>query len=317
MAQPEVRGRFLWHELMTPDVGKASSFYPKVISWKTQAWPQDKNYTMWMSERGPVGGLMPLPADAAAQGARPQWLLYIGTPNVDETLDLARRLGAQVKRAAHDVATIGRFAVLEDPHGVTFAIYSPTSPSASLDAATKNGDFSWHELATKDGEAAVEFYRQLFGWELMTRMNMGEMGFYNIFGWKGTQRGGIFTMPKSNPMKPAWLSYAQVASADEATNRAKSAGATVMNGPMEVPGGSRITVLMDPQGAAFAVHSLPAAQPKAKAAAKPKTQAKPKAKAKTATKARVKAKAKRKAPRKAAASRALKRKAKRAASRKK
>jgi len=159
----------------------------------------------------------------------------------------------------------------------------------------------------------------------MTRMNMGEMGFYNIFGWKGTQRGGIFTKAKSNPMKPAWLSYAQVASADEAASRAKSAGATVMNGPMEVPGGSRITVLMDPQGVAFAVHSMPAPQPKAKvaakptakAAAKPKAQAKPKAKAKTATKARVKAKAKRKAPRKAAASRAPKRKAKRAASRKK
>lgn len=317
MAQPDVRGRFLWHELMTPDVGKASSFYPKVISWKTQAWPQDKNYTMWMAERGPVGGLMPLPADAAAQGAQPQWLLYIGTPNVDETIDLARRLGAQVKRAAHDVATIGRFAVLEDPQGVTFAIYSPTSPSASLDAATKNGDFSWHELATRDGEAAIEFYRQLFGWELMTRMNMGEMGFYNIFGWKGTQRGGIFTMPKSNPMKPAWLSYAQVASADEAANRAKSAGATVMNGPMEVPGGSRITVLMDPQGVPFAVHSMPAPKAKAKAAAKPKAQAKPKAKAKTATKARVKAKAKRKAPHKAAARRAPKRKAKRVARRKK
>ncbi len=317
MAQPEVRGRFLWHELMTPDVGKASSFYPKVISWKTQAWPQDKNYTMWMSERGPVGGLMPLPADAAAQGAQPQWLLYIGTPNVDETIDVARRLGAQVKRAAHDVATIGRFAVLEDPQGVTFAIYSPTTPSASLDVATKNGEFSWHELATQDGEAAVEFYRQLFGWELMTRMNMGEMGFYNIFGWKGTQRGGIFTMAKSNPMKPAWLSYAQVASADEATSRAKSAGATVMNGPMEVPGGSRITVLMDPQGVAFAVHSMPAPQPKARATAKPQAKVKPQAKAKAATKARVKARAKRKATRKAAARSAPKRKAKRAASRKK
>jgi predicted enzyme related to lactoylglutathione lyase len=311
MAQPDVRGRFLWHELMTPDVGKASSFYPKVISWKTQVWPQDKNYTMWMAERGPVGGLMTLPADAAAQGAQSHWLIYIGTPNVDETVDLARRLGGQVKRAAHDVATIGRFAVLEDPQGVTFAIYTPTSPSASLDAATKNGDFSWHELATKDGEAALDFYRQLFGWGLMTRMNMGEMGFYNIFGWKGTQRGGIFSMPKSNPMQPAWLSYAQVASADDATKRAKSAGATVMNGPMEVPGGSRITILMDPQGAAFAVHSMAAPQPKAKAKAKPK------AKAKAAPKARLRAKTKRKAPRKAAARRAPKRKAKRAARRKK
>jgi predicted enzyme related to lactoylglutathione lyase len=246
---------------------------------------------------------MTLPADAAAQGTPPHWLLYIGTPNVDETIDQARRLGAQVRRAAHDVATIGRFAVLEDPHGVTFAIYSPSSPSAALDAQTKNGDFSWHELATKDGEAAVEFYRQLFGWELMTRMNMGEMGFYNIFGWKGTQRGGIFTVPKSNPAKPAWLSYAQVASADKATDLAKSAGATVLMGPMDVPGGSRITMMVDPQGAAFAVHSLPAKQ------------AKPKAKAKA--KATVKAKAKRAAPKKAARKKAARPKTKKRPARRK
>jgi predicted enzyme related to lactoylglutathione lyase len=309
MAQPDVRGRFLWHELMTRDVNEASAFYPRVISWKTQAWPQDQSYTMWMSDQGPVGGLMTLPADAVAHGAQPQWLLYIGTPNVDETIDQARRLGAEVLRAAHDVGTIGRFAILADPQGVSFAVHAPSSPSASLDAATRNGEFSWHELATTDGEAALKFYQQLFGWELMTRMNMGAMGFYNIFGWKGVQRGGIYTKPPADTSKPHWLSYAQVANADAATVAAKSAGAKVLQGPMEVPGGSRITTFLDPQGVAFAVHSLAPAV-KAKPAAKKK--AAPKAKPKARSKAKLAAKAKRAAPRKAAAKRPAKRKAKRA-----
>jgi len=305
---------------MTRDVVEASAFYPKVISWKTQPWPQDRNYTMFTADRGPVGGLMTLPADAVAHGAQPQWLLYIGTPNVDETLDQARRAGAQVLRAAHDVATIGRFAVLADPHGASFAIYSPSSPSATLDAETRNGDFSWHELATADGEAALKFYQQLFGWELMTRMNMGAMGFYNIFGWKGVQRGGIYTKPPADNSKPNWLSYAQVANADTATAAAKSAGAKIIQGPMEVPGGSRITTLLDPQGVAFAVHSFaPAvkAKPAAKKKAAPK--AKARAKIKTKAKARVKARvrAKRAAPKKAAAGRSAKGKAKRAVRRKK
>ena len=46
-----------------------------------------------------------------------------------------------------------------------------------------------------------------------------------------------------------------VDSADSATERAKSRGATVIIPPMEVPGGDRVAVMIDPQGAAFAVHS--------------------------------------------------------------
>jgi predicted enzyme related to lactoylglutathione lyase len=312
MPQTDVRGRFLWHELMTTNVGEAAAFYPKVISWKTQVWPQDKNYTMWMAERGPVGGLMTLPGEAAAKGAPPNWLLYIGTANVDETIDLARGLGAQVLRAAHDVATIGRFAVLADPHGVTFAIYSPSSPSSTSDAATRNGEFSWHELATADGEAALRFYRELFGWELMNRMDMGPMGFYNIFGWKGVQRGGIYSKPKDRPQPSQWVCYAQVANADAAVAAAKSAGAKVVTGPMDVPGGSRIAMLIDPQGAAFAVHS-PA--PKAKAAA-PKARPKRKV-AKRIVAKRKAAKRVAKAAKKTSTRRAPKRKAKRSPRRKK
>jgi predicted enzyme related to lactoylglutathione lyase len=303
MPQPDVRGRFLWHELITPDVEKASSFYPKVISWKTEAWPQDKNYTMWMAERGPVGGLTSLPNELAAQGVPPHWLIYIGTPNVDETIDTARRLGGTVMRAAHDVTTIGRFAVLTDPQGVAFAIYSPSSPSAALDADAPVGHFSWHELATTDAAAALDFYQELFGWDIVNRMDMGPAGFYNIFGWEGQQRGGIYTAPTDYKARPHWLSYARVTSADTAAETAKSAGATIINGPMEVPGGSRITMLLDPQGAAFAVHSMPAAPAKPKAVAKKK--AAPKARAKV----RVKAKAKRAPAKRAAPKRKAKRRA--------
>ena len=41
--------------------------------------------------------------------------------------------------------------------------------------------------------------------------------------------------------------------------RAKARGARVLNGPMEVPGGQRVVQLMDPQGAAFALTTPPAA----------------------------------------------------------
>jgi uncharacterized protein len=55
-----------------------------------------------------------------------------------------------------------------------------------------------------------------------------------------------------------WLYYVRVAdSADAAADRAVRLGAKVMVPPMEVPGGDRVAVLSDPQGAVFGVHSKP------------------------------------------------------------
>ena len=58
-------------------------------------------------------------------------------------------------------------------------------------------------------------------------------------------------------MPPMWLYYAATSDLDAAIGRATRKGAKVMNGPMDVPGGGRIAQLMDPQGAAFALHQAP------------------------------------------------------------
>ena len=61
------------------------------------------------------------------------------------------------------------------------------------------------------------------------------------------------TIPNGAPMPPAWLYYTETSDLDAAIGRATKNGAKVLNGPMPVPGG-RIAQLMDPQGAAFALH---------------------------------------------------------------
>ena len=71
----------------------------------------------------------------------------------------------------------------------------------------------------------------------------------------GVPMGGIYRKPKEMAAPTNWVSYALVPNADAATEQAKKLGAQVLNGPMEVPGGDRIAVCLDPQGVAFAVHS--------------------------------------------------------------
>jgi uncharacterized protein len=294
MSNAEIRGHFVWHELMTSDTDGAIDFYSNVVPWKTQDSGMPA-YTLWMSGKHRIAGLMALPQDDAS-GTPPHWLVYIGTPDVDATVTDAQRLGGTVLKEAADIPHVGRFAVLSDPQGATFAVFTPL-PMADDEAASDGGIFPWHELATTDLDAALEFYTELFGWSKGAAHEMGEEmgGTYQLISLDGKEVGGIYKA-RDNSTPPNWLSYAHVADADKAAEAIKSNGGRVVNGPMEVPGGSWIVMLLDPQGGAFAVVE----PPKAAAAAPKKSAGKKAAKAEPADAPAALAAAAKKAPAKKA-----------------
>ena len=296
MEAVDVRGRFVWHQLMTRDVPGAKNFYSKLVGWKTMPWPLDPAYTVCHADFGPVAGIMAIPPDLPADMPS-HWVQYIGTRDVDGTADAAVRAGGSVMKSPSDMQGAGRYAVIKDPQGAVFAIIDPENARPEPQGLPPLGIFSWHELATTDHEAAFAFYSGLFGWDAMQRMDMGPSGVYLIFGQNGVQRGGMYVPSSNLQMPPSWMPYAHVPNADKGFALATSNGARPLVPPMDVPGGSRIACLLDPAGAAFAIHSLPAAAGTGEAAsAKPKAQARPKATAaKPAAKPKPKAKAKAKA----------------------
>src|SRR5580692_9641394 len=185
MSNVEVRGRFIWHELLTTDTAAAAAFYPKVVPWRTQ--PSNMpGYTIFMAGGLQVGGLMTLPADAGAA----HWLMYVGTPDVDATVAQAQGLGAKVWKPASDIPNVGRFAVLADPQGATFAVFTPSGGPPPAGPPPQGG-FSWHELATTDVAAALRFYGGLLGWTKGVSHDMGAMGIYQLFEHGGAAVGGM------------------------------------------------------------------------------------------------------------------------------
>jgi predicted enzyme related to lactoylglutathione lyase len=266
MSNAESQGKFVWHELLTTDSAAAAAFYTKVVAWKTQPWEQDASYSMWVAKNGPVGGLAGLGDSGAAH-----WLSYVGVPDVAATIEAAKGLGAKVVKGATDLPSGGTYAVLADPQGAEFGVYASTATSDSDSAAPGPGEFTWHELATSDARAAMEFYTKLFGWEVGPVHDMGPAGDYHLFLRGGNQYGGMYV--SDNQLGgPSWLCYIGVEDAGKAAAAAKAAGGRVLNGPMEVPGGSWVAQVMDREGAAFAVHEsrmAATAKPAEKAAAKP------------------------------------------------
>src|SRR5512143_3239652 len=121
MATVPLRGRFVWHELMTSDPAAGMAFYQKLTGWKKEPYADVPDYMMFMGPRGPVAGCMALAEDAAQMGVPPNWLSYIGTSDTDATVRDAESLGGKVIKAPTAIS-VGRFAILADPQGVAFAI---------------------------------------------------------------------------------------------------------------------------------------------------------------------------------------------------
>ncbi|HEX6998820.1 MAG TPA: VOC family protein [Gammaproteobacteria bacterium] len=265
MADQNVRGRFVWHELMTPNPEGAHDFYGAVLGWKKQPWEQDPSYLLFTAPGGPLG------AAYEKRDGSPQWVPYIGTDDVAGTVEAAQRLGARVETPPTPLPNGGKYALLADPQGGLFGVHEAAQPMPQM---PQSEAFSWHELAsTTDPLEAFRLYSELFGWEEMSRTDMGAMGIYLIFGRNGARLGGIFNRGQMGRPGPAyWLCYVSVQDLDGSIEKVKAARGSVLMGPMEVPGGDRIAQLADPHGALFALHwpaEAAAAAPAAKAAHAP------------------------------------------------
>lgn len=247
--------QFAWYELMTTDPEAAKAFYTKVVGWGTEPFP-GMPYTILKAGEAPVGGLMELPEEARKMGAPPHWIGYVGVDDVDAATEKARRLGGSVYVEPQDIPEVGRFSIVTDPQKAAFTLFKPANlPDSPPAVPGSPGHIGWHELYAVDWEKAFAFYAEMFGWQKAEALDMGAMGIYQLFSAGGAPIGGMFNKPAEMPM-PAWLYYFTVADFDAATERLKSHGGKVINGPMEVPGGAWIVQAIDPQGAMFAITGM-------------------------------------------------------------
>lgn len=255
MTDSNTTGRFVWYELMTSDPEAAKAFYTDVIGWGTQPFEgAPMPYTMWTKGDQPVGGVLEMPAEA---GGPSTWMAHVRVDDVDAIAERVKAEGGDILAGPESVPDVGRWVVFKDPQGAVISAYRPeTDPGEA--GEPEPGDVSWHELGTTDHAAAFEFYSDLFGWEKQDAVDMGEHGTYQMYGLPGgAMLGGMYDRMEGmpGPDRPAWLYYILVEDLDDAVEKVRSGGGTIVVEPMEVPGGTRIAVGIDPQGAAFGLHA--------------------------------------------------------------
>jgi hypothetical protein len=114
-------GSISWCELLTTDAKAAGRFYAGLFGWTAKEMPMmDIPYTIFSSGPAQVGGMMTILKEWGPMPSN--WLTYFATADCNALVEKAKKVGAVVVKPPADVPNVGRFAVLQDPQGGTFAV---------------------------------------------------------------------------------------------------------------------------------------------------------------------------------------------------
>jgi predicted enzyme related to lactoylglutathione lyase len=120
-------GGFGWNELGTRDVAAAREFYGADFDWSVEEQDMGEmgTYYVWKDGEHVRGGMMDI-TGMAPDEAPSNWLVYFTVPDADAAAETVRANGGQVNFGPEDIPEVGRFAIIQDPHGAVFAVMAPT-----------------------------------------------------------------------------------------------------------------------------------------------------------------------------------------------
>lgn len=239
-----------WIDLLTSDLTRSREFYTALFGWIYEVGDEAKygGYTTALKDGKSVAGLMQSPENGA--GHPDMWSTYLRVDNIDAAMAAAKDAGAIVYLEPMDVPEQGKMAMIGDPGGASIGMWE-FGGHTGFQAHETSGAAAWHELHSKDYEAAVAFYRDVFALETSVMSDTPEFRYTNLVDG-GKELAGIMDAATFLPAEApsSWQVYFQTDDVDATVAVALTLGATVINATEDSPYG-RLAGLSDCTGAMF------------------------------------------------------------------
>jgi uncharacterized protein len=233
-----------WVDVGLHDLPAGVQFYTELFGWTGQDMGEETgHYTIATKDGKQVAAIAP-----AQDPGPPRWTTYVNVDDADDVARKAEAAGGTMLVAPMDVLGEGRMAMFTDTTGAIIAVWEPAR-HLGAQLVNEAGALTWNELVTSDLAKSKAFYTAVFGW-----------------GWGGTDQyaeaqvsgrtiAGVLPRTPDMPaeMPDNWQVYFGAADVDASTRQAASLGATVVVEPTDIPDMGRFSVLIDPQGATFAL----------------------------------------------------------------
>ncbi|MQA75035.1 MAG: VOC family protein [Solirubrobacterales bacterium] len=266
-----------WVDTGQPDPEAAAGFYGDLFGWKLEdRMPPDApgRYLVAQLRDRDVAAVGSQPEGAPAT---PGWNTYICVESADQAATKVTNAGGQVLSAPFDVPGAGRMGVFADPSGAAFCVWEAREHKGAQ-LVNEPGTWVFSGLNTRDLDGAKAFYGAVFGWEVdtLTMEDGDEFMFWRLPGYAdflaardpdlrrrqaadGAPAGYADAVASLAPMTgfpdevpPHWSVTFAVDDADGIADRAAQLGGKISVPPFDA-GPTRLAILADPQGAAFAV----------------------------------------------------------------
>jgi predicted enzyme related to lactoylglutathione lyase len=238
-----------WVDLMTSDVEKSAAFYGALLGWTAESsGPEYGGYVNFFLDGEHVAGLMQ--AQPEMGGVANVWSVYLAVEDAAATVSKARDNGAQTIVDAMPVGPLGTMAVVTDAGGAAIGMWQAGEHRGGVVATT--GAPCHFELHTRDFDATIKFYENVFGWKIDRAADEPGFRYYLLAGMPDGEGAGIMDssafLPEGVPAH--WSVYFAVADMDAAVAKVKELGGTIVQGPETTPYGV-LASCTDATGALF------------------------------------------------------------------
>ncbi|MCS4490393.1 VOC family protein [Corynebacterium sp. ES2775-CONJ] len=229
-----------WIDLTTSQMDVSTQFYEKIFGWEIEKISSD--YRLARLQGLPVAGFVERPE----QSQQPDtWVTYFQAGDIARSVAHVEELSGQVLTSPRSVK-LGSVALLVDPTGALFGLVEPEGEDSFI-AAGEPGTPVWHELtATKDFDAALDFYAELFGWALAT----SEDHSYATALIDGSGFAGIYNAREEFPphIPSFWQTFLGIKDVDLIRETVVELGGEILREPFD-SGFGRMMIIADPTGA--------------------------------------------------------------------
>ena len=240
-----------WIDLFTSDVPGAVEFYSELFGWTAEE-PNAEfgGYLNFQKNGRRVAGCMGNPGDDA--NAVDMWSVYLAVADAAATQAAITEHGGKIYAPTMAVGDLGTMIVAADAGGAVVGVWQPGEHKGFTELG-ETGPPAWFEVATRDYQPTIAFYRDVFGWDVHTMADTPEFK-YTTFGEGDTAKAGIMDasafLPEGVP--PHWSIYFKVEDTDKAAEQAVTLGGSIVQPPEDSPNG-RLATIADRTGTTFKI----------------------------------------------------------------
>jgi hypothetical protein len=239
-------GKFIWHDLLTPDLQLAGKFYEELFGWQVE---YQEHYAVVSHGGKHIAGILKVETadDRVREGI---WIPSVSVADVDAAASRVQANGGKVLKGPVDMDKRGRAVLVRDSQRADLVLLSAKGGDPA-DAEAAIGDWLWDEIWTNDPDKTSSFYQSVLGYD---ELDLGDK--YDVFIHQGEWRAGMRHVGDEKEYR-LWMPVVRVADPEAIAQRVNELGGVVWVAPDEAPSDGNTALIGDATGALLLIQRWP------------------------------------------------------------